>query len=80
MTKCFALIANLFKPQVILAIFTAWSVSAIITMAGGFPEDSPARTDQRISVVYEAEWIRVPYPGIFMLFPVYHCFPCKRGF
>ena len=45
------------------AIGIAWGVSAIITAAGGFDEGSPARTDRRLNVLQESNWIRFPYPG-----------------
>jgi hypothetical protein len=35
----------------------------IITAAGGFKQNSKARTDARISVLYKADWFRFPYPG-----------------
>lgn len=53
---------------VILAIAVSWIICAIITAAGGFPNDSKipqykARTDARIAVLKEAKWFRFPYPG-----------------
>ena len=55
-------------PKVILAIAVSWIICAIITAAGGFPNDSKipqykARTDARIAVLKEAKWFRFPYPG-----------------
>ena len=55
-------------PKVILAIAVSWIICAIITVAGGFPDDSKipqfkARTDARIAVLREAKWFRFPYPG-----------------
>ena len=52
-----------FHIKVILAIIVSWVISAIITAAGGFPEGSLARTDSRLDVLNQAEWIRIPYPG-----------------
>ena len=51
-----------------LAIIIAWVTSAIITVSGGFPSDPTkpaytARTDYRTSVLKNADWFRVPYPG-----------------
>ncbi|XP_057294071.1 solute carrier family 23 member 2-like isoform X2 [Hydractinia symbiolongicarpus] len=48
---------------VLFAIGISWAVSAIITAAGGFDDDSLARTDRRLDVLKKAEWIRFPYPG-----------------
>ncbi|KAK3753040.1 hypothetical protein QZH41_008770 [Actinostola sp. cb2023] len=53
---------------VILAIIISWLVCAIITAAGGFPDDPKhpnylARTDARTIVLREAKWFRFPYPG-----------------
>ena len=56
--------------KVVLSILIAWAVSAIVTAAGGFEEGSPARTDTRLDVLNEAEWIRIPYPGKYLNF--YH--------
>lgn len=58
----------IFLSQVILGIIVAWIVCAIVTAAGGFPDDpkSPqylARTDARTQVLSEASWFRFPYPG-----------------
>ncbi|RDD39403.1 Solute carrier family 23 member 2 [Trichoplax sp. H2] len=52
---------------VLLAIIVAWCISAIITAAGGFPDDQNApayraRTDARGSVLINSPWIRFPYP------------------
>ena len=57
-----------FISQVILAIFVAYVVSIILTYTNVFPNDKnhiyyKARTDSRISVLTNAEWFRVPYPG-----------------
>eukprot|EP00112_Aurelia_sp_Birch-Aquarium-sp1_P011657 Seg2450.1 transcript_id=Seg2450.1/GoldUCD/mRNA.D3Y31 product="Solute carrier family 23 member 2" protein_id=Seg2450.1/GoldUCD/D3Y31 len=53
---------------IMLAIIIAWVTSAIITVSGGFPSDPKkpaytARTDYRTSVLKNADWFRVPYPG-----------------
>ena len=53
--------------QVILAIGVVWSISAILTAFGVFPEDPQslgygARADAKIGAIEEAAWIRVPYP------------------
>ncbi|XP_078347816.1 solute carrier family 23 member 2-like [Oculina patagonica] len=54
--------------SLILAILVMWMICAIVTAAGGFPDDPSnpqykARTDARIEVLKEAKWFRVPYPG-----------------
>jgi len=54
--------------QVIISIVIAWIVCAIVTAAGGFPDDPKhhnylARTDARTIVLQEAKWFRFPYPG-----------------
>ncbi|XP_071956017.1 solute carrier family 23 member 2-like [Antedon mediterranea] len=53
---------------VILAIIISWLLSIIITVTGGFPDDSSsygysARTDGRLGVLESAKWFRFPYPG-----------------
>ncbi|EDO49567.1 predicted protein, partial [Nematostella vectensis] len=53
---------------IILAIFVSWVICAIITAAGGFPDDPKnpnflARTDARTIVLRESNWFRFPYPG-----------------
>ncbi|XP_001641628.2 solute carrier family 23 member 1 [Nematostella vectensis] len=53
---------------IILAIFVSWVICAIVTAAGGFPDDPKhpnflARTDARTIVLRESNWFRFPYPG-----------------
>ncbi|XP_048585368.1 solute carrier family 23 member 1-like [Nematostella vectensis] len=53
---------------IILAIFVSWMICAIVTAAGGFPDDPKnpnflARTDARTIVLRESKWFRFPYPG-----------------
>ncbi|XP_055586153.1 solute carrier family 23 member 2 [Uranotaenia lowii] len=50
---------------VLLTIIVMWSLCAILTASGVFPEGHPARTDVRISVMQDASWFRIPYPGQF---------------
>ncbi|XP_058119868.1 solute carrier family 23 member 2 [Anopheles ziemanni] len=52
---------------VLLTIAIMWTVCAILTATGVFPEGHPARTDVRLRVLQDAEWFRVPYPGQFGL-------------
>ncbi|KAL1374557.1 hypothetical protein pipiens_018017 [Culex pipiens pipiens] len=52
---------------VLLTIVIMWSLCAILTATGVFPEGHPARTDVRIRVLQDASWFRVPYPGQFGL-------------
>ena len=54
--------------QVLLACIVGWSVSAIITSAGGFSDDPKAadfyaRTDSRLYIVDKTAWFIFPYPG-----------------
>ena len=51
-----------------ISISVAWGLSAIITAAGGFDKGSFARTDRRLNVLTEADWIRFPYPGIVVYY------------
>ncbi|EDO49566.1 predicted protein, partial [Nematostella vectensis] len=53
---------------IILAILVSWVICAIITAAGGFPDNPKhpnffARTDARTIVLRESNWFRFPYPG-----------------
>ncbi|KAF6023309.1 SLC23A2 [Bugula neritina] len=53
---------------VMLAMLTAYIVSIIFTYTNVFPDDKghiyyKARTDGKISVITNANWFRVPYPG-----------------
>jgi len=45
---------------ILLAIMTAWSVSAIFTALGFFPEGHPAHTS--LDNLKNAPWFRIPYP------------------
>ncbi len=61
--KCKVKRIYLFKLfPVILTICTMWIICGIVTAAGGFPEGSPARTDGKLNLLYNADWIRFPYP------------------
>ncbi len=50
--------------QVLFAVLIAWIVCVILTAAGSFEEGHPARTDKMASLLHEAPWFRVPYPGL----------------
>ncbi|EDO33581.1 predicted protein [Nematostella vectensis] len=57
------------RHRIILAILVSWVICAIITAAGGFPDDPKhpnffARTDARTIVLQESNWFRFPYPEI----------------
>ena len=45
---------------ILLAIVTAWAVSAIFTALGIFPAGHPAHTS--LANVKDAQWFRIPYP------------------
>ena len=53
--------------QVLFAVVLAWILCVILTAAGAFKEGHPARTDKMASLLYEAPWFRVPYPGVLVL-------------
>ena len=62
--------ANYYR-QVILAVLLSWIVCAILTAAGAFTGDSTgygysARTDTRMEVLRNADWFRIPYPGLLV--------------
>ncbi|KAL7635327.1 UNVERIFIED_CONTAM: hypothetical protein RMT77_014394 [Armadillidium vulgare] len=61
--KFFVAIYKIFTFFPILsAILISWAVSAILTAFEVFPEDSEARTDNKISLVLNSSWFYVPYP------------------
>lgn len=45
---------------ILLAIVTAWTVSALLTFLGYFPEGHPAHTS--LANLKNASWFRIPYP------------------
>jgi len=45
---------------ILLAIITAWTVSALFTFLGYFPEGHPAHTS--LANLKNASWFRIPYP------------------
>ena len=49
--------------QYIFASGSVWLLSAILTATDVLPKDSAARTDSRGSVIADANWFAVPYPG-----------------
>lgn len=52
---------------VLLTIVIMWGICGILTAYNVFEEGHPARTDARISVLTDAPWFRIPYPGQFGL-------------
>ena len=48
---------------VLLAIIFMWSFCAILTITDALESGSPARTDTKLSVLFNAPWFRFPYPG-----------------
>ena len=48
---------------ILLAIGIMWSLCAVLTATDALEAGSPARTDGRLRVLYEAPWFRFPYPG-----------------
>lgn len=51
--------------KVLLTIAIMWGLCAIFTVTNVFPPGHPARTDVRLSVLEDASWFYVPYPGQF---------------
>ncbi|XP_046640676.1 solute carrier family 23 member 1-like [Daphnia pulicaria] len=47
---------------VLLSIVLVWTLCAILTVSDAFQTGSPARTDNKINILYEAPWFRFPYP------------------
>ena len=50
---------------VLLTITIMWGICLILTLTGVFEEGNLARTDVRLSVLSDAPWFRIPYPGQF---------------
>ncbi|XP_069978211.1 solute carrier family 23 member 1-like isoform X2 [Penaeus vannamei] len=48
---------------VLLAVFTTWTLCAVLTAYDIFPPASPARTDTTGNLMANSPWFRVPYPG-----------------
>ena len=51
------------------AVCVSWSICHILTVTDTLPKDVGshgyhARTDAKSSVIRDAEWFRVPYPGL----------------
>ncbi|GFO49748.1 solute carrier family 23 member 1 [Plakobranchus ocellatus] len=58
--------------SLLLAMVVAWLICLILTAAGVFPDDPThwsyrARTDSETSVLRDAKWLHIPYPGQFGL-------------
>ena len=59
--------------QVLMAVFTAWAISAILTAAGVFPPQTEFWTTHtagevngttvEIDMIADAPWFYIPYPG-----------------
>jgi hypothetical protein len=54
--------SNRFLSQVLLSIVLVWTLCAILTVSDAFQTGSPARTDNKINILYEAPWFRFPSP------------------
>lgn len=52
---------------VLLTITIMWGICGILTATDVFPAGHTARTDVRLSVLTDAPWFRLPYPGQFGL-------------
>ncbi|KAB7508109.1 Solute carrier family 23 member 2, partial [Armadillidium nasatum] len=50
---------------VLLALVISWFVCFLLTIYDVLDKDNHARTDLRLSMISEASWFRVPYPGQF---------------
>lgn len=63
-TGCTIIWFPLFKLfPVLLTIMIMWAICLILTATGHLPEGHPARTDLKLSIIEDAPWFRVPYPG-----------------
>ncbi|XP_028392826.1 solute carrier family 23 member 1-like [Dendronephthya gigantea] len=48
---------------VLFAVVLAWFFCIILTAAGSFEKGHAARTDKTVSLLHDAPWFRIPYPG-----------------
>lgn len=48
---------------VLLTITIMWGICGILTWTNVFEEGNLARVDVRLSVMKDAPWFRIPYPG-----------------
>lgn len=46
----------------LLSIVITWLLCGILTVSDALPPGNPARTDNKIRIIYEAPWFRIPYP------------------
>ena len=49
--------------QVLFAVIISWLLCVILTASGAFEENHPVRTDTKVSILREAPWFRIPFPG-----------------
>jgi nucleobase transporter 1/2 len=47
---------------VLITILFMWALCAILTVTDAVSADSEVRTDLRLNVVKNSDWIRFPYP------------------
>eukprot|EP00095_Tigriopus_kingsejongensis_P001031 maker-scaffold587_size153100-snap-gene-0.29 protein:Tk01031 transcript:maker-scaffold587_size153100-snap-gene-0.29-mRNA-1 annotation:"hypothetical protein DAPPUDRAFT_302649" len=47
---------------VLLTILMVWGLCGILTASGALSEKSALRTDTKLNIVYNAAWVRLPYP------------------
>ncbi|XP_020292832.1 solute carrier family 23 member 1 isoform X2 [Pseudomyrmex gracilis] len=48
---------------VLLTIITMWIICVILTVTNVLPADHPARADNKLRIISDSPWFRVPYPG-----------------
>ncbi|XP_046843448.1 solute carrier family 23 member 1-like isoform X2 [Xenia sp. Carnegie-2017] len=48
---------------VLFAVIISWLLCVILTASGAFEENHPVRTDTKVSILREAPWFRIPFPG-----------------
>jgi nucleobase transporter 1/2 len=47
---------------VLMTIVTMWIICAILTTTDYLDKDDKGRTDLKINLLYNSQWIRFPYP------------------
>merc|ERR1740128_963556 len=48
---------------VLFTIIIMWILCAVLTALNAFEIGSPARTDTKLSILLDAPWFQLPYPG-----------------
>lgn len=67
------MLMNFVFVKVLFTIIIMWILCTILTALNAFDLGSPARTDTKLSILINAPWFQLPYPGGLFHSKNYNC-------